>query len=262
MRVLLAAVIFIITIIITTLFFMAPGQGWWFPPIASEYGGIDSQFVRTLIVVGVAFVLSHLALGYIVWRYGNEKVKAEYSHGNTKLEIFFTGLTALVFIITAFLGQKVWAELHLTQIPANAIKIEVTGQQFAWNFRYPGPDGKFGKTDPKLIDDSDNKVGVDPKDPDGKDDITRAGKMVVPVGQPVHLILRTKDVTHNFFVPELRFKQDAVPGLSIPVHFKATRTGTFEIACSELCGLGHYKMKGVLEVRDQASYENWLKTGQ
>src|SRR5207253_2553776 len=108
--------------------------------------GIDTQYYRTLVVVGIAFVLSHLALGYFIFRYRDRPGgQVIYSHGNTRVEVACTLIVAVVFIITAFLGQRVWGELHLTSPPADAIKIEVTAQQFAWNFRYPGPDGKFGK---------------------------------------------------------------------------------------------------------------------
>lgn len=228
------------------------------PELISQYGGIDSQFGRTMFVVGVAFFLSHAALGWYIFKYGRNQ-KVTYSHGNTKVEIFFTVITAVVFIVTAFLGQKVWADLHLTQSPANAVVIEVTGQQFGWNFRYPGPDNTFGKTDPKLINDQDNQVGIDPNDPAGKDDFVKVGKIVVPKDTPVKLILRSKDVTHNFFVPNLRIKQDTVPGLQVPIHFVANKVGEYEVACSELCGLGHYKMVAKFTVVEKANFETFLQ---
>src|SRR5216684_4012988 len=123
-----------------------------------------------------------------------------------------------------------------------ALQIEVTGQQFAWNFRYPGPDGKFGRLKPELVNASGgNPQGLDPADPDGKDDVV-VPVMAVPVNREVELLLRSQDVTHAFFVRELRLKQDTVPGMLIRVHFTATETGTYEIPCAELCGLGHYRM--------------------
>ena len=168
------------------------------------------------------------------------------------------GLIAATFIVTAFVAQRVWFQLHLTEPPKNAVKIEVTGQQFAWVFRYPGADGKFGRIDPTKIDDQDNPLGIDPTDPDGKDDIVSRGKMVVPLNQEVQAILRSKDVTHSFFVPYLRIKQDTVPGLNISIHFMTTKVGTYEIACAELCGLGHYKMRGTFEVKEPADFTKWL----
>ena len=125
--------------------------------------------------------------------------------------------------------------------------------------RYPGADGKFGRNDPKLYNDQDNPVGVDPKDPAGKDDVTSVGLLVVPVNKPVNLILRSKDVTHDFFVPGLRFKQDTVPGMKISVYFTPIKEGRFEVACAELCGLGHQRMRAFMEVKSQAEFEKWLK---
>ncbi|MEW6731165.1 MAG: cytochrome c oxidase subunit II [Acidobacteriota bacterium] len=256
MAALMAFLIWITTIVIVVLFSLSR---WDFPQLISQYIGIDTQFYRTLIVVGIAFVGSHLALGWYIFKYGKGGTKALYSHGNTKVEVGFTALTAVVFIITAFLGQRTWYNLHINDAPADAIQIEVTGQQFAWSFRYPGPDGKFGETKPELIKDPDNLVGIDPNDPAGKDDIQNGGRMVVPVNRPVKLILRSKDVTHNFFVPQLRFKQDTVPGMKINVHFIANKVGEYEIACSELCGLGHYKMRAVFEVKEYQDYQKWLE---
>ena len=128
------------------------------------------------------------------------------------------------------------------------MKIEVMAKQFAWSFRYPGPDGKFGRTDLKLINDAGgNPFGIDDKDPAGKDDIVSAS-LKVPAGKPIQLIMRSRDVIHNFFVRELRLKQDIVPGMEIPFHFQADVIGVYEVPCSELCGLGHHQMRTTLEV--------------
>lgn len=132
--------------------------------------------------------------------------------------------------------------------------------QFQWYFRYPGPDGKFGATKPELIDPSsggEGAVGLDPADPASKDDLV-TGTMYVPVGREVEVILRAHDVIHSFFVPAMRFKQDAVPGLAIQMHFTPIATGDYEIACAELCGLGHYKMHGMLKVVSQQEFDTWL----
>jgi cytochrome c oxidase subunit 2 len=258
MGLLLAIAIWIISIVTVALFISGK---WGFPESISEYGpAIDAQYLRTIIVVGVSFFLAQVALGYAVWRYrarGNER--AEYSHGNARVETFFVILTAVVFVTTAVLGQRVWAQLHLNDAPAGAVEIEVTGQQFVWNFRYPGADGKFGANDPKLYNDQENPVGVNPKDPASKDDITSVGLMTIPVNRPVKLILRSKDVTHSFFVPQLRIKQDTVPGMKINLHFTAMKEGKYEIACAELCGLGHHRMRAFLDVKSPADYEKWLK---
>jgi len=234
---------------------------WWFPEAISDHGPrYDAQFMRTLWVVAIAFIAAQIALGYVVFTFTSKKKgRAVYSHGSNKLEVTWTVITAAVFITVAVLGQRVWAELHFHEAPPDSVNIEVVAQQFAWNFRYPGPDSQFGRTDPKLIDDSaGNPVGIDDADPAGKDDIV-SSTLTVPVDRPVHLILRSKDVIHSFFVPNLRFKQDLVPGMGINVHFTPTKTGRYEIACAELCGLGHYKMKSYMDVMSQEDYENWLK---
>jgi cytochrome c oxidase subunit 2 len=132
--------------------------------------------------------------------------------------------------------------------------------QFAWYFRYPGPDGKFGITRPELEDPSSGgeaALGLDPKDPASKDDVV-TGIMEVPVGREVEVILRAHDVIHSLFIPSMRFKQDAVPGLAIHMHFTPTETGSYEIACAELCGLGHYKMHGILKVVSQNEFDQWI----
>lgn len=254
----LAILIWLITLAAMVLF---SGKLGWFPEAISEHGpAMDAQFMRTLVVVAIAFVSSQVVLGWYVWRYRDTgKGEVIYTHGNTKFEIGIALVVAVVFVIVAAMGQQVWAQLHLQDAPADAVQIEVTGQQFAWNIRYPGADGKFGRTDPKLINDQENPVGIDLKDAAAKDDIVSLNRMAIPVNKPIQLILRAKDVTHSFFVPALRFKQDTVPGLAIPVHFKALKTGEYEIACAELCGLGHYKMKGYLMVMEDAPYAAWLK---
>ncbi len=177
------------------------------------------------------------------------------------MEVGWTIATAVLFIGLGVQGNRVWASYLAESISVDAISIEITAQQFAWNIRYPGIDGRFGRTDPKLIDDSiGNYVGVDATDPAGRDDIVTQNIMAVPINRSVRIILRSKDVTHSFFVPQLRVKQDAVPGLSIPVHFTATRTGDYEIACAELCGMQHYTMRSRLQVVSEPEFEAWLKS--
>lgn len=235
---------------------------WWLPELISEHGrAIDQQIILTLIIAGVVFFLAQMGLGYFIWRYrARGTARASYWHESPKLEITWTLITAVVFLGLGILGNRVWANYFLTDAPPGALTIEVTAQQFAWNIRYPGPDGKFGRTDPALIDDaSANYLGLDPKDPAGRDDIMTQNIMAIPVNRPVRIMLRSKDVTHSFFVPQLRVKQDAVPGMAIRVHFTATKTGEYEIACAELCGMQHYKMRGRLLVMQEAEFEKWLK---
>jgi cytochrome c oxidase subunit 2 len=176
------------------------------------------------------------------------------------MELTWTLVTAVVFVGLGIQGNKVWADYYLSPVPADATTVEVTAQQFAWNIRYAGVDGKFGRTDVKLINDGAAEfLGIDPKDPAGRDDVMTQNIMAIPVNRPVRVTLRTKDVTHSFFVPQLRVKQDAVPGIAIQVHFTAVKTGEYEIACAELCGMTHYKMRGRLLVMQEAEYQKWLK---
>lgn len=230
---------------------------WWFPPNISEHGPkIDAQFNRTMVVVALTFILSQLALGYIVWQYTSKRSgKATYSHGNNRLEILWTSITALIFVGLGILGQQMWVALHLDEAPANAIKVHLVAQQFQFNFHYPGMDATFGRTEPKFINDSGlNYVGLDPADPSGKDD-SQTTTLAVPKDVPVEITMRSKDVIHNFFVPALRFKQDAVPGLLIKVHFTANTVGKYEIPCAELCGSLHYNMKSYMLVLPREEYD-------
>jgi len=138
----------------------------------------------------------------------------------------------------------------------------VVAQQFSWNFHYHGKDNVFGRTDPKLIDDSAlNYVGLDETDPNAKDDSV-VSTLVVPVNRPVELILKSKDVTHSFFVPQLRFKQDLVPGMAIPVHFTVNRPGKYELACAELCGMNHYKMKSYMLALPENEFNELVNLSQ
>jgi len=261
---LLGTAILLITLITIAAF--ATGR-WWFPPSAASHGAaIDGQFKLTLWIVAIAFAAAQLALAFAVWRYrGTAHSRAIHTDGHTRIELICLGVTAAVFVTLAVLGQRVWADLRIASAPEGALEVEVIGQQFVWNFRYPGSDGTFGRTNPALYDDENNSptarpgpAGIDSKDPAGKDDLVSVGVMAVPLGRPVKLIIQSKDVTHSFFVPELRIKQDAVPGLRIALNFTPTRAGRFEIACAELCGLSHHRMRGFLEIREAAEFDKWL----
>src|SRR5580704_2764212 len=256
----LLAIIWLITFF-STYFFVA--KTWWLPHGASTAAAfIDHQFTLTYILMGIVFVAAQGALGLFVWQYRDRKdaKKVEYSHGNTKLEVVWTVLTAVLFVGLNLMGSNVWARERFAPADPGSVPVEVTGMQFAWYFRYPGPDGKFGATDPKLMDPSagnEAAVGLDTSDPAAKDDVV-TGTMYLPVNRQVDLRLRAVDVIHSFFVPNMRFKQDAVPGLEIHMHFTPTETGDCEIACAELCGLGHYKMHGMLKVVSQEDFDKWL----
>ena len=165
----------------------------------------------------------------------------------------------------------IWAA-RVDHVPpeSEALVVQVTGEQFAWNVHYAGPDGKFGRTDIKLIDLQSNPLGLDRSDPAGKDDVTTLNQLYLPANKPIIVKLRSKDVIHSFNVPEMRVKQDAVPGFTIPIWFvpnvttaeMRTRTGNaefqYEIACAQLCGLGHYRMRAFVTVLNQDEFTKWL----
>jgi len=256
----LMVVIWLITLI-STYFFVA--KTWWLPVgAAASAEFIDGQFALTFVLMGIIFLAAQLGLGYIVWKYREhpKAPPAHYSHGHTTLEVVWTLLTGILFIGLNLMGSKVWASQRFDAAAPGAVQVEVTGMQFAWYFRYPGPDGKYAPTSVKLMDPSaggEAAVGLVTSDPDAKDDVV-TGTMYLPVNREIDLSLRSVDVIHSFFVPSLRFKQDAVPGLNIHMHFTPTAVGEYEIVCAELCGLGHYKMHGVVHVVSQEDFDKWL----
>jgi cytochrome c oxidase subunit II len=255
-----AVVVAIIALISTGIFI---SKHWWLPVDASAHGpGMDHQFVETFIGAGIGFVLAQLALAGFAWMYGEKK------GSNRRIRIFPGGvkwLLVLAFVyvgseilLLEVVGQKVWAAMYFTQPPANALKVQVLAGQFAFYFRYPGPDGKFGPVHVDKIDESQgNFFGLDYNDPASSDDIVTA-TMAVPVNEPVEVLLNSKDMDHGFYVRELRVQQDIVPGMEIPIHFTPTRIGSYDIACNQLCGLGHYNMRAAIEVKSEEDYKKWL----
>ena len=245
----LAVIIWVLTLLSVALFV---SRKWWFPEAISEHApALDRQFLITILVVGISFTAAQVALGWAVWKFrdtGKPGDRAIYSHGSNRLEMLWTVITAVIFITLAIMGQSVWAQLRLHDAPPGSYTVEVVAQQFQWNFHYAGADGKFGKTDPTLIDDGAlNFIGLDPEDAASRDDAVTAA-LAIPVNRPVELKLRSKDVIHNFWVPQLRFKQDLVPGMEIKVNFQANKVGKYELACAELCGQLHFKMKSYMLV--------------
>lgn len=239
-------------------------SGRFAPPKAITAAGeaIDLQYHMTLVVAAVVFILSQLGLAYVVLKYRDHGQKVHFTRGNNKLEAVWTSLTAILFIGLGLLGGKAWANGRMFNPDANpdVIRIEVTENQFVFNFRYPGPDGKFGRIDPTKIDSSlGNPLGLDSSDPASADDIV-VPTLTVPVNQEVELLLRSQDVIHSFFVRELRLQQDAVPGLIVAVRFKAEQIGKYEVVCTQLCGLGHSNMHTYLSVVSQEDYAAFLKS--
>ena len=194
--------------------------------------------------------------------------KGVTGHTSTYLEIAVAVVEAVLLI---GFSVPLWAN-RVAEFPkeSDAIVVRVVGEQFAWNIHYPGPDGKFGKTDIALINLQTNPLGVDRSDPDAKDDITTVNQLHLPVGKPAIIKLSSKDVIHSFNLTEFRVKQDAIPGVMIPLWFVPTITTNdmrkrlgeddfvYEIACAQLCGLGHYSMRGYVTIDTPESFQAWL----
>lgn len=257
----LAATLAVLTIATVGLFLKHP---WWMPvDISADGPSIDRQIMDTLAASGVLFVLSQFLLGAFIWKFSGEgEQRIRGVPGGTALLVVVAVLIVVAEILSlGFVGSKVWASIYMTRARAGALQIDVQAEQFAYHFRYAGPDGVFGKANTRDIDDSSgNFFGLDPQsDPAARDDIVSA-TLVVPVDRQISLTLRSRDVGHSFYVRELRIQQDFVPGLTIPVHFTATKTGTYEIVCTQLCGLGHATMRAYLRVVTEQEFEQWLKT--
>jgi cytochrome c oxidase subunit II len=184
--------------------------------------------------------------------------KASYTGAHGKFAKSTEVAVAVIEIgLLVFYAIPAWAT-RVKAFPAEsqAVVVRVVAEQFAWNVQYPGPDGKFGRTDIKLVS-ADNPLGLDRSDPNAKDDITTINQLNLPVDRPVLVHLSSKDVIHSFGLYEMRVKQDAIPGMTIPVWFIPNRVGEYEIACSQLCGLGHFRMRGFITIQSAADYQKW-----
>lgn len=234
-------------------------QPYWFPAGASSQSiQIDHQFRIALWVFGALFVIGHLILVWVLSKKPHAGGTA--SRGSWRLEVTWTLAITVIFFWFNISGDRLWSSMMPPEKQAGQIDVEVTGAQFQWYFRYPGADGVFGKTDAQKFarPDEGNPLGIDPGDPAGRDDILSTA-MIVPVGHTVQLHLRAQDVIHSLFIPAMRFKQDTVPGMEILSHFTPTKIGVYEIACAELCGIGHYRMRAVARVVSEAEFERWIK---
>lgn len=182
--------------------------------------------------------------------------KAHYSHGNNTLEFWWTIIPTAIFLTLAIWGNRVWYELTASPVPENALSVDIVSYQYGWDFRYAGEDGKLGDCAANLFT-PDNKFGVNRNDPALKDDFS-ATELVIPAGRPVHVLLRSRDVIHSFYVPSFRLYQDAVPGRTIKwVQFTAKRPAELELACSQLCGSGHYNMKAKIRILPEEEFNKW-----
>ncbi len=249
------AVVLVLLVIGSIIFhFMSP---WWFTPIASNWGTMDNTVILTFWVTGIVFVVVNLFLAWVVVRYRHHKdQKADYEPENKKLEGWLTIVTSIGVAAMLTPGLFVWGKFVV--VPKEATIVEAVGQQWHWSFRLPGKDGELGFTDESLIT-PDNPFGVDPQDPKSQDDVLIASpELHLPVGKPIKVLLRSKDVLHNFTVTQFRVKMDLVPGMITYLWLTPTKVGEYELLCEELCGLAHFAMRGRVVVDSQEAYDTWL----
>ena len=230
---------------------------WWWTEIASNWGFIDTTILITFWITGVVFIAVVLFMAYCVYRFRyREDRRAAYEPENNKLEWWLTVLTTVGVVV--LLAPGLWAWNEFITVPEEATELEAVGQQWQWSFRLPGKDGVLGTTDIKNISD-DNPFGLYPNDPNGQDDILiEDSEIHIPIDKPVKVLLRSKDVLHNFYVPQFRAKMDIVPGMVTYFWFTPIRPGTFDLLCFELCGVGHHDMRGLVVVESESDYQAWL----
>ncbi len=231
---------------------------WWWTPIASNWGYIDDTIILTFWITGVVFIALILFMAFCVWRFRYQPGRrADYEPENKKLEWWLTILTTVGVAGMLIPGLFVWDQF--ITVPDDAAEFEVVGQQWQWSFRFPGKDGVLGTTDTRNIS-GENPFGIHPNDPNGQDDVLIEGDdLHLPLGKPVKVLLRSIDVLHDFYVPQFRAKMDMVPGMVTYFWFTPTRTGTFDILCFELCGIGHHTMRAAVVVEEESAFQAWLQ---
>ncbi len=220
-------------------FAIAPSIDVWLPKDVSEHGAsIDALFYFILALTGVVFIATEGLLFWFLWKYDASKRQgaATYIHGSHTLEVVWTIIPAATLLFLAIYQMNAWADVKMRR-PAMQPTVEVVARQFEWRLRYPGRDGVLGTTD----------------------DLFLVNDLHLPIDEDVLIQLKSMDVLHSFFLPHVRIKQDAVPGMKIPVWFKAREEGEFDIVCAELCGWGHYKMKGRVTYETRPKFEAWLE---
>ena len=231
-----------------------------FPVQASTHAAeVDQMTVLVHWLMLVLFVGWGLFFIFVLFRFSKRaNPVASYTGAKGKISKGLEVAVAVIeILLLVFYAIPAWAK-RVKAFPSEseAVVVRVVAEQFAWNIHYPGPDGKFGRTSISLIS-ADNPLGLDRRDPDAKDDITTINQLNLPIDRPVLVHLSSKDVIHSFGLYEMRVKQDAIPGMSIPVWFIPNRAGEYEIACSQLCGLGHFRMRGFITIQSAADYKKW-----
>jgi len=253
------AIVLVIMVAASVLFhFLSP---WWLTPLASNWKQMDDTLLITLVITGLFFVVINLLVGYIVWRFRHRAGhRAAYEPENPRLERWLIGLSTVGIMALLAPGLIVYADY--VRPPREAMVMEVVGQQWQWAFRFPGRSGELGTTDPRFSN-AGNPLGLNPDDPNGQDDVIIVGPEVhLPLNRPVKVLLRSKDVLHDFYVPPFRARMNMVPGMVTSFWFTPTQAGRYDILCAQLCGVGHYNMRGHVVVEDQAAFDAWLARQQ
>jgi cytochrome c oxidase subunit 2 len=246
--------IFVLVLITVLFHFLSP---WWFTELAADWATIDLTVNITFWVTGIVFVILNGFLIWVIIRYRHRPgAKAHYEPESHKLEFWLTVITSAG--VVAMLAPGLWVWGKMIEVPEDAAVVEVVGQQWHWSFRFPGEDGVLGQTDVGLMT-VDNPFGLKPDDPAGRDDVLIDNpELHLAIGQPYKFVLRSKDVLHNFTVPQFRVKMDLIPGMTPYTWLTPNRTGRFDIMCEELCGIAHFAMRGAVVVDEQAAFEKWL----
>lgn len=236
------------------------------PRLASAHGGQIDQLIGFIhIVMFTLFIGWGAFFAFLLVRFRKgAHPKANYTGVKSHFSSYIEGVVAVVEVILLVgFSIPLWAKVVVqTPTEEESTVVRVVAQQFQWNCHYPGPDGKFGPIDVKLMDDQTNPIGLNREDPAGKDDVWTINQLHLPVNKPVLIYLSSKDVIHSFSLPEMRVKQDIIPGMQIPISWTPTVTGDYEIACAQLCGLGHYRMRGYMTIHAPEAFQQWLDEKQ
>src|SRR5438445_9037565 len=254
-----AGILVLVILVAGVVSFVVAAHLWWLQPLASVQGRvIDQYFNSILAVTAIAFVATHLFLAAALIRYSARgKERASHWHEHLGAELTWTIVPGAAFVLLGILGVFTWSKIYSAP-PSNAQVVEVTGTQLFCYVRYPGQDGRFARTDPRLISQS-NPLGLDPADPAARTNAVLVNELHMVAGRPVEVRVRSLDVIHSFFRPNFRVKQDAVPGRTVGIWFTPDKPGTYSIACAQLCGTGHYTMRGNVTVESQAAFNTWLQ---
>ncbi|MGS0740560.1 cytochrome c oxidase subunit II [Glaciimonas sp. GG7] len=250
------AVVLIVLVDIAVLFHLY--SPWWATPLASNWHQMDVTLTITLAITGFIFVFLTLFLVYTLLRFGHRKGRrAGYQPEHKKLEWWLTGVTTLGIVALLAPGLLVYADY--VNVPSNAMRVEVLGQQWQWRFRFSGASGKLGRSSIDLVS-AANPFGIDPADAAGQDNILiNSNELHLPVNMPVEMLLRSQDVLHDFFVPPFRARMNMVPGMVTSFWFTPNKVGRYEALCAQLCGVGHANMRAYVVVEELADFKQWLK---